>query len=633
MRGSGLVRVSNLIAELKRRRVVRVAAVYGAVGFVVLQAADLMLPRLAVPDWALTLIVVLTILGFPIALVLAWALELTPEGVRVTAPPAHGPDGGAEPLPPLLGKRTTGVAAGLVLLGVGLGAGWFLKPATAVPEAAVAVRTPEDRKSIAVLPFDDLSPGRDQEWFSDGLTEEILNSLARLDEMQVTARNSSFQFKNRAVDVRAVGRQLGVANVLEGSVRRADDRLRITAQLIRVEDGFHLWSEAYDRQLEDVFAVQLDIAENIARVLDIYLDDARRERMWASGTRDPAAFLHYLRGRADYNRAHAIGVGESDLLWQANVWFERALEVDPGYALARFYHHDAFVHVLMRDLAAPPALRRPDGGPDLERIDGLMRADLDRAVRDAGEAPLGRRLALVRHYTRGDWDRLPRAVAALDDGAAAQSTDLVDGGWLWYPMMIVREEDRTRELAQWRLERDPLDITSWSDMVALEWLAGRLDEAQRLVDQTAELGLEHRYLDENRVLILLGAGRADHVLSHHLPHMESAGLGWWVAAMAHAELGNVAESRAALERGRAPGVSGSERICWVLARIGDQGEANACARAIDSEPQGWVRLSRMIVDHGSIPFDPEATPRFTAMYASTGARPWPRTQPVSMTGR
>jgi TolB-like protein len=621
--------LSHLLVELKRRRVFRVAAVYAAVGFVVLQAADIMLPRLAVPDWALTLIVVLTILGFPIALVLAWALELTPEGVRVTAPAAPRSDGGAEPLPPLLGKRTTGVAVGLVILGVGLGAGWFLKPAaSALPEPAAAAHAPEDRKSIAVLPFDDLSAERDQEWFSDGLTEEILNSLARLDEMRVTARNSSFQFKNRAVDVREVGRQLGVANVLEGSVRRSEDRLRITAQLIRVEDGFHLWSQAYDRQLEDVFAVQLDIAENIARVLDIYLDDARRERMLASGTREPVAFLHYLRGRADYNQAHAIGVGNSDLLWQANVWFERSLEVDPGYALARFYHHDAFLHVLMRDLAAPPALRRPDGTPDMQRIEGLMRADLDRAVRDAGESALGRRLALVRHYTRGDWDRLPRAVAALDDDAMAQSADLADGGWLWYPMMIVREEDRTRELARWRLERDPLDITSWSDMVALEWLAGRLEEARRLADQAAELGLEHRYLDENRVLILLAAGRAAEVLADHLPRLESSGIGWWVAAMAHAELGNVAEARAALQRGEGAGSDLGERRCWILARIGDQAEANACARAIDSEPQGWVRLARMIVDHGSIPFDPEATPRFTAMYGSTGAPPWPRTEPV-----
>ena len=620
--------LSRFMIELKRRRVFRVAAVYAAVGFVVLEAADLILPRLGVPDWALSLIVILAIAGLLIAVALAWALEITPEGVKRTAPATvarEGDDSAA--LPPLIDKRAAVFAMALVVLGAGLGAGWVLKPepvAEAQSTADDVVR--EDDRSIAVLPFDDLSPDRDQEWFSDGLTEEILNSLARLDEIRVTARNSSFQFKNRAVDVREVGRQLGVANVVEGSVRRSGDQLRITAQLIRAADGFHLWSDTYNRHLDDVFAVQQDIAENIARVLDVYLDDERRERMVASGTRDPAAFLYYLRGRAAYAEAHRLGVGESDLLWQANAWFDRALAVDSTYALARFYHHDAYSHGLMLDLVPPADLMRAGGTPDLERIAALMHADLDRALRDAGDGPLGRSLAVVRHFNRGDWSGLRRAVTAFDQETMAHDMEIAGAGWLWFPMMILHEKATMREMVRWQLQRDPLDVDPWSSMIMLELRAGRVTEARRFLDQADETGVQHKYLEEARVAILLAEGRTGEVLAQE-SRLEEVGIGWWAAAMAHAELGNIPAARAAIERGRTS--EHADRICWLLARIGDQPGANECASGLDASPQGWVRLSRLIVHHGSVPFDPEATPRFTAMYASTGAPPWPRTVPAA----
>lgn len=619
--------IPEMFAELKRRRVFRVAVVYAAVGYVVLEAADLILPRLGVPEWALSLIVVLGIIGFLIAIALAWALELTPEGVKWTAP-AAGPDGVPGAPRPLTMRRATALTLAPILIGGALGAGWFLRPAPDPASTGNAEAADVASKTIAVLPFDDLSQAKDQEWFSDGLTEEILNSLARLDEIRVTARNSSFQFKNRAVDVREVGRQLGVANVLEGSVRRAGDQLRITAQLIRAEDGFHLWSNTYDRHLDDVFAVQVDIAENIARVMDVYLDDARRERMVASGTRDPAAFLHYLRGRAAYNEAHRVGVGNTDLLWQANTWFERALEADPSYALARFYHHDAFSHAVMLDLSPSPEYRRADGSPDIARMQSLMYDDLDRALAEAGDNDVARSLAVVRHYNRGEWERLPRALDALQPDAMLREMEIAGGGWLWFPMMLMNyDEERAIEFARGRLQRDPLEVNAWSDLVILEMRAGRVQEAQRLLDDAAAVGLRHRYLDEAQVFVLLAAGRAQDVLRTHVARLDSIGVGWWAAAMAHAELGNAAEARAAIARA---GVEGRnpERICWILARLGDQPAANECARAIDASPQAWVRFGRLIVDHGSVPFDPEAAPRFTAMFAATGATPYPRTTPA-----
>jgi adenylate cyclase len=615
---------SQLIAELQRRRVFRVAVAYAAVGFVTLEAADLLLPRLGVPEWVLSAITVMAVIGFVIAIALAWAFDVTPDGVRRTAPlAAHDRDvvdTGAR----LSGRRLIIVV--LVLLGGAVGAGLLFGPrgGSATPPLG-AVDAPGAR-SIAVLPFDDHSPAKDQEWFSDGLTEEILNSLARLDEIQVTARNSSFVFRDSAVDVREVGRRLGVANVLEGSIRRVDNRLRITAQLIRASDGFHLWSHAYERHLDDVFAVQMDIAENIARVMDIYLDDARRERLKASGTRDAEAFLHYLRGRADYAEAHRLGVGATDLLWQANDWFERAIALDSTFALAHFYHHDAFSHAVMGDLRPPARFTLADGSPDIDGMLRLIKADLDAGQRHAGDGSLARSLRVVSHYGGGEWDGLPRAMAALGDDELIREVEIAGGGWLWFPMMLMRAEERAMKLSRWRLQRDPLDVNSWSDVIQLERLAGNLREAERLLEQAAAAGIRHRYIDEPAVFILLEQGRARDVLTRFAGN-ESASLRWWAAAMAHAELGDVASARAAMDEGRRLG-GYSERICWILARIGDQAAANDCVRDIDAAPRGWIRLSRMIVDHGSVPFDPHAAPRFTAMHASMGTPPWPRTKPA-----
>jgi TolB-like protein len=621
----------KLLAELKRRKVFRVAAVYAATGFVVLQAVDLILPALLLPEWTYRMLVLLVLFGFPVALTLAWAFDITPEGVRRTEPqPGEAaPAEAAEPLPALLGRRTALVSGALVVLGIGLGAGWFLKPAAvAAPESFLPATPAMADKSIAVLPFADLSESGDQKWFADGLAEEILNHLARLGELRVSARNSSFRFEDRAVDVREISRQLGVANVVEGSVRRDGDRLRIGVQLVRAADGFHLWSQSYDRHLQDVFAVQADIAENIARALDVVLDEERRGRMLATGTREPAAFLYYLRGRAEYEAAHQLGLETNDRLWEANAWFDRALEIDPDYALTRFYHHDAYSHALMGDIAVPPRYRLPDGAVDGARLERIMRADLEGALASARGTSLETSLALFVNFSRGDWTRLASAVAAFDLEKAAEGVEIVDGGWLWFPMMVVLGLEPSRELVRWTLERDPLDGGTWAQAADIELHAGNAAEAERLLAAAAEIGLTHRYLDEARMRLLVATGRSEEVLNVEVPRLRGTRLEALARARGLAELGRVEEARTILEDEDHAGFLGETR-CWLLARIGDQDAANACAAAIDASPRGWVQFSRMIVENGSIPFDPEAAPRFTALYRASGAPPWPRTEAVT----
>jgi TolB-like protein len=308
---------SGFFAELKRRKVVRVAVVYAATAFVVLQVADIMLPSLGVPGWALSLIVVLLILGFPVAMVLAWALELTPEGIRKTDAPAAG-----ESSPALLGKRTIFAAALMVTLGVGLGAGWFLRTAPAPEEAS---RTPGS-KSIAVLPFVNMSADAENEYFADGISEELLNVLVRVDDIGVASRTSSFAYKGREIGAATIARELNVNHILEGSVRKAGNRVRITAQLIDAVNDRHLWSETYDRELDDIFVIQDEIANAIVAALRGTLgsDEADRAVTVRADTDNLDAYQLYLKARELFiNRE---GLDESVRL------FEQAVALDPEFA-------------------------------------------------------------------------------------------------------------------------------------------------------------------------------------------------------------------------------------------------------------------------------------------------------------
>jgi adenylate cyclase len=307
----------RLLAELKRRQVFRVAAVYGAAAFVLIQAVDIVFPRLALPDWTVTLVVALALFGLIPALALAWAFDATPHGVRRTEPAAA-----AELAAILAQSRARRWPAGIAALaGIALLAGgaWFT--AGRGPAAAY--------DSIAVLPFVNLSADPENEYFGDGLAEELLNALAGIEGLKVAARTSAFAFKNSQADVRTIGDTLRVATVLEGSVRRSADRIRITAQLIDARTGYHLWSETYDRPLTDLFAVQDAITEEIVSALAVRLTGtARTEGLYRGGTTDVEAYDLYLLGRQKW------ATRQIPLLHEALAHFEQAIARDSSFALA-----------------------------------------------------------------------------------------------------------------------------------------------------------------------------------------------------------------------------------------------------------------------------------------------------------
>lgn len=275
--------------ELKRRKVIRVVLVYPVVAWVVVEIASVMFPGLLLPEWTVRLVIGMAILGYPIALVLAWAVQLTPDGLKLDSAESEA-----------LEDNT----------------------------ASETAKDPGEQRidSIAVLPFLNLSNDPDNEYFSDGMAEELLNLLCKLPQLTVASRTSSFSFKGKDVDMGTVAKKLCVDAILEGSVRRSENRVRITAQLIDATSDRHIWSETYDRELKDVFAVQDEIARNIVKALEISLSpDQERIIKKRSATRDMDAYDFYLRGRYFVER------GDID---SGQAMFERAIELDSEYALA-----------------------------------------------------------------------------------------------------------------------------------------------------------------------------------------------------------------------------------------------------------------------------------------------------------
>jgi TolB-like protein/predicted Zn-dependent protease len=445
---------NGLVAELKRRKVLRVAVVYAATAFVALQAADIMLPRLGVPEWGMSLIVFLVLLGFPVALVMAWALELTPEGLRVT--PRAVPADLDQPAPSLLGKRTVAISALLVAVGIGLGAGWFLKPETA--EMTSAGTTGAPARSIAVLAFDDLSPQRDQAYFAEGISEELLNLLARIEGFKVAARTSSFKFRGTNLDIGEIGRALNVETVLEGSVRKSGNQLRVTAQLINVADGFHVWSQSYDRELSNIFTVQDEIATAIVDALKLKLDLGAAT---AGRTQDTAAYDHYLRGRQLGRQPTQAG------LLRAVQEFEQAIAIDPAFAAAYAGIADAWVWLEdyggIRSAEAFPkaeqaARRALELDPQSAEAHAAMAFVLDRYHRDKPAA---------RDYFERTLQLNPNYVNAYN----LYGDTLRDLGD--YPRMI--------EVHRKAVELDPLSFFVKTRLASKLLATGQVEEAERII--------------------------------------------------------------------------------------------------------------------------------------------------------
>jgi len=322
----------RLFAELKRRNVFKVAAAYIIVGWLIMQAGDTLAPALHLPDWVNSALAFFLILGFPLALFFAWAFEMTPEGIKREKDVDR-----TRSITHVTGQKLNYTIIALLVAALGYFAyDKFVAQPKIAAEAAfareetVTAKTNEEQ-SIAVLPFVDMSANSDNEYFSDGLTEELLNILANIKELRVAGRTSSFAFKGKDEDLRSIGEKLNVVTILEGSVRKDDkrNRVRITAQLINVEDGYHLWSETYDRDLDDIFAIQGEIAHKVAQALRITLLGEDEERLEQVASTEISAYDLYLKALQGVNEGGFVSLDKAVTL------FQEVLTLDPTYTPAK----------------------------------------------------------------------------------------------------------------------------------------------------------------------------------------------------------------------------------------------------------------------------------------------------------
>ncbi len=311
------VNAKNFFAELKRRNVYKVAIAYAVVAWLLMQIATQVFPFLEIPNWAIRLVIMLIVIGFPIALVIAWAFELTPEGLKRTEV--------ADELPKKSARSYAWIYV-VIVAGVISVSLFFFGRYTAISKQSGLPELPA--KSIAVLPFENLSGNPENAYFTDGIQEEILMRLAKIADLKVVSRTSTVRYKRSPDSLREIATQLGVANVLEGSVQRTADRVHVNVQLIKAASDAHLWAEAYDRKLTDIFAVESEIAKTIAETLQTKLTGSERNAIAAQPTENTEAHQLYLRGRYLWNRR----TGEN--LKKALAYFEQAAEKDPHYALA-----------------------------------------------------------------------------------------------------------------------------------------------------------------------------------------------------------------------------------------------------------------------------------------------------------
>jgi adenylate cyclase len=327
-------------AELRRRRVLRTLAAYAVVGWVVLQVADVTFDPLGLPPWAQRALIIAVIAGIVPAAVFAWVYDLTRHG-PVRTPAAGEPAGDTAAL-----RRRAGESVALPRNAADNAARAATDAAVAGPSSAIA--------SVAVLPFSDLSQAGDHGWFCDGLAEEIIDSLCCVPGLRIASRTASFRFRDGSVDPREIGRLLSVDAILEGSVRVAGERLRVTAQLVDAHDGYHAWSETYERAVTDVFAIQREIAENVARALKLSLAGRVAARREQYAPRNIEAWEAYLRGR------QLVGQFSRETILQAPDHFRRAIALDPAFPQAHAGLADALAQQAQWRFA-PAAQVMPEG--------------------------------------------------------------------------------------------------------------------------------------------------------------------------------------------------------------------------------------------------------------------------------
>jgi TolB-like protein len=526
--------VAGFAAELKRRHVLRVALVYCAVGWLIAQVSNTFFPALDMPSWTVSLVVMLVILGFPVAVLLAWAYDLTPQGIQRS--PARA------------------------------------EPAAPADAAAAIIAPPPDGAAVAALPFVDRSATADHQFLGDGITEELINGLARVDGLRVVARTSSFALRHDAADVREIGRRLGVGHVVEGSVRVAGDRLRLAVQLVSVADGYAVWSSTFDRRVADVFSVQEDVARAVVQALEPQLlgtaspadGSAPRPLLLPRSTTDFEAYALYLRGRQQWNERTPRA------LRRAVAYFEQAIARDPTYAHAHAGLADCWAILVDHGIVLPAdglpqaaaaaraALERDDDIAEAHtaaalvaqlewRFDDAERGFLAALARNPGYAPARQRRGLLLAWL-GRFDEARAELLQAQHLDPLSPVVAASRGWIEY---YARDFDEAVRIERATLAEQPDALPALVPLALALLQLGRADDAVRELRRARELADENILTFAFLVVALARAGHsaeAEELLAPLQERARRTGDAPYALAVALLGLKRDDEALAALER-------------------------------------------------------------------------------------
>ncbi len=471
----------NFFVELKRRNVYKVAVAYAVVGWVIAQIATQIFPFLEIPNWVVRLIIVLIAIGFPIALVIAWAFEATPEGIKRTEVADAMQVSAAT-------RRKKHAWIYVVVIAAAISVTLFLLGRyTAGNKSVASVPNELPAKSIAVLPFDNLSRDPDNAFFAEGVQDEILTRLAKVADLKVIARTSTQKFKSAPADLREVAKQLDVTNILEGSVQKVNDQVRVNVQLINALTNAHLWAEIYDRKLSDIFAVQSDIAKTVADTLQAKLTGAEKQMMAAQPTTDTAAYELYHKGRSLWEKR------SGDNIPKAIAFYEQAIERDPNYALA--YAGLSSAYVILPFWAGVDRLDASSKAKDA----ALKALRLDPNLAEAHLA-----LGKVLFFSEID---LPGALREYQRAIELQPNDATAHHWLGNDALsaLGRSEEAIAQCKR-AVELDPLSPVINTDLGTTFYYAHRYEESARQLRKTLEIDPTFFYAHFNLGIALQAAG-------------------------------------------------------------------------------------------------------------------------------
>ena len=474
----------SIVRELKRRNVLRVAIAYLIVSWLILQVGEVLAPALRLPDWTNSALAFFIILGFPLAMVFAWAFELTPDGLKLQKEVDRD-----HSITQATGRRLNGWIIGLLATALGLAAfdRFVLAPERNAAEIEQAVQKARDASgdapataadtgpSIAVLPFVNLSDDTQQEYFSDGISEELLNVLARYPDLRVAARTSAFRFKDTDLGVADIARELGVSHVLEGSVRKAGDRVRITAQLVEASSGFQQWSESFDRELRDVFAIQDEISAAIGEALEVSLAlSEAAPRVSEAANLD--AYESYLAGRQLLNQRGRANVERAVALLQSSV------EADPNYAPAR-----AQLAIALLLLTDGPGTYGDWSAPEAK---ARAMPHIEQAMLLNNRLPEVHGALATMAYTERDFEATVRHA----ERALALNPSYVDAiSWLGLAQVNLGRYRESTATLERSLDVDPLSVTGRANLALARSRMGGIESGISLADEIGDQSPSARY--------------------------------------------------------------------------------------------------------------------------------------------